>query len=63
MTVTFHLVPETNGGWQGYEGCGDSSACNRGGTEIEETLTCLQNEDGKVDHWSLIEMWTKFCEL
>ena len=55
VTVTLHLVPKMNGGWQSDEGCGDSSICNRGGTETEETLRCLQNEGGKVKPYSNVD--------
>ena len=74
VTVTLHLVPKMNGGWQSDEGCGDSSICNRGGTETEETLRCLQNEGGKVKPysnvdwvlWAVRKMWgseKKECDM
>ena len=54
-TVTLHLVPKTNGGWQSDKQRGDSSIYNRGGTETEETLRCLQNEGGKVKPYSNVD--------
>ena len=53
--VILHLVPKMNGGWQSDEGRGDSYICNRGGTETEETLRCLQNEGGKVKPYSNVD--------
>ena len=55
VTVTLHLVPKMNGGWQSDKGCGDSSIYNRGGKETEETLRCLQNEGGKVKPYSNVD--------